>query len=84
MVVRERVHSARIGESLTVFDPALQQRLPGGGVLQEQLPEHQVVLGLLDQGVRHQAFLMAYSDAFFLACVALAMCAVAALLLRRT
>lgn len=82
MVVRERVHSARIGEAVTLFDPVLQQRLPGG-VLQEQLPEHQVVLDLLDQSVRHQAFLMAYSDAFFLACVALAACAVAALMLRR-
>ena len=83
VVVRERVHSARIGESVTLFDSALQQQLPGDGVLQEQLPEHQVVLSLLDQSVRHQAFLMAYSDAFFLACVALAACAVAALMLRR-
>lgn len=65
VVVRERVHSARIGESVTVFEPALQQRLPGGGMLDEQLPDHQVVLNLLDQGIRHQAFLMAYSDAFF-------------------
>ncbi len=52
--------------------------------LQEQWPEQQQVLGLLDQSVRHQAFLMAYSDAFYLACVALTLCAVAALLLRRT
>ncbi|MFO2466432.1 multidrug efflux MFS transporter [Pseudomonas sp. 15FMM2] len=84
VVVREQVHSARIGESVTIFAPAMQQHLPGAGVLEEQLPDHQQVLGLLDQGIRHQAFLMAYSDAFFLACVALLICAVAALLLRRT
>ena len=28
VVVRERVHSARIGEAVTLFDPVLQQRLP--------------------------------------------------------
>ncbi|MBJ2293667.1 multidrug efflux MFS transporter [Pseudomonas sp. MF5691] len=84
VVVREQVHSARIGESLSIFEPALQQYLPNGGLLQEQWPEQQQVLGLLDQSVRHQAFLMAYSDAFYLACVALTLCAVAALLLRRT
>ncbi|KAA6179512.1 multidrug efflux MFS transporter [Pseudomonas veronii] len=83
VVVRERVHAARINESVTVFDPALQQRLPGEGVLQAQLPDQQWALQILDQGIHHQAFLMAYSDAFYLACVALTLCAVAALMLRR-
>ncbi|GLO15662.1 hypothetical protein PPUJ20028_42470 [Pseudomonas putida] len=32
--------------------------------------------------IRREAYLMAYSDAFYLACLALAGCAVAALLLR--
>lgn len=83
VVVRERVHSARINESVTLFDSALQQRLPDAGVLQAQLPDHQATLQLLDQSIHHQAFLMAYSDAFYLACVALALCALAALMLRR-
>lgn len=80
--LRERFHSERLGESLTLFDGALQQRL-AGGMLQPQLPEHQRLLGLLDQNVREQAYLMAYSDAFFISCVALGICALASLLLRQ-
>ncbi|KAF1054687.1 MAG: Multidrug export protein EmrB [Stenotrophomonas maltophilia] len=79
--VRERFHSERIGESLTLFEPGLQQRLPEP-VLQAQLPDHQSVLGLLDATIRQQAYLLAYSDAFFIACVALLACAVASLALR--
>ncbi len=33
VVVRERVHSARIGESVTLFDRSLAAALAGGGVL---------------------------------------------------
>ena len=52
--------------------------------MQAQLPDQQWALQILDQGIHHQAFLMAYSDAFYLACVALTLCAVAALMLRRS
>lgn len=78
---RERFHSVRIGEGLTLFDGALQQRLPGG-MVDPQSPEVMQTLALIDRSVREQAYLMAYSDAFFLACVALLGCALAALLLR--
>ncbi|MDI9793249.1 hypothetical protein QM335_31275, partial [Pseudomonas aeruginosa] len=40
-------------------------------------------LALLDHGVRQQAYLMAYSDAFYLSCVALLACALASLMLRQ-
>lgn len=80
--LRERFHSERIGESLTVFDTALQQRLPTG-IVDAQSPDDLGVLALLDQSIRQQAYLMAYSDAFYVACVALAVCAVASLLLRQ-
>ena len=52
--LRERFHSERIGETLTIFDGALQQRL-GGGQVRIQLPEQQQALALLDHGVRQQA-----------------------------
>ncbi|CAM4031203.1 Multidrug export protein EmrB [Pseudomonas reidholzensis] len=78
---RERFHSARLGEHLTPFDSVLQQRLPDG-VADPQSPEVMQTLALLDSSVREQAYLMAYSDAFYLACLALLGCAVAALLLR--
>jgi DHA2 family multidrug resistance protein len=71
---RERFHSVRIGEGLTLFDGALQQRLPGG-MVDPQSPEVMQTLALIDRSVREQAYLMAYSDAFFLACVALLGCA---------
>jgi len=79
--VRERVHSERIGEALNVFAAPVQERL--GGLLDPSLPEQQQTLALMLASVRHQAYLMAYSDAFYVAFVALAGCAVAALLMRR-
>ncbi|MHC6225342.1 MDR family MFS transporter [Pseudomonas sp. X10] len=79
--VRERFHSVRVGEGLTQFDNALQQRLPDG-LLQPQLPEVMQTLALIDGSVREQAYLMAYSDAFYVSCVALLGCALASLLLR--
>ncbi|WP_213881653.1 MDR family MFS transporter [Pseudomonas sp. dw_358] len=78
---RERFHSARIIEPLSPFDPSLQERL--GGTLQTWLPAKQEQLELLARTVRREAFLMAYSDAFYLACIALIGCALAALLMRR-
>lgn len=47
-----------------------------------QSPEVMQALALIDRSVREQAYLMAYSDAFYLSCVALLGCAFAALLLR--
>ncbi|MNR11956.1 hypothetical protein D3C85_1282800 [compost metagenome] len=79
---RERFHSERIGEGLTMFDGALQQRLPDG-LVDVQSPAVMQTLSLIDHSVRQQAYLMAYSDAFYLACLALAVCALAALLLRQ-
>lgn len=80
--VRERFHSERIGESLSLFDAPFQERL-GGAMLDPTSTEHLVVLSLIDRSIRHQAFLMAYSDAFLLSCGALGCCALAALLLRQ-
>lgn len=83
---RERFHSERIGEQVTLFAPALQERVqgdPGGAfALNEWLPEQAETLARLGAHIRHEAFLMAYGDAFYLSFLALLACAVAALALR--
>ncbi|MFJ3054163.1 MDR family MFS transporter [Pseudomonas nitroreducens] len=83
---RERFHSERIGEQVDVFSPALQERLqnePGSAfAINEWLPTQAETLARLAAHVRHEAFLMAYGDAFYLSFIALLACAVAALALR--
>jgi len=46
------------------------------------LPHQQQVLEGIAGVIRREAYLMAYSDAFYVSCLALAGCAVAALALR--
>nr|WP_314480413.1 DHA2 family efflux MFS transporter permease subunit [uncultured Pseudomonas sp.] len=77
---RERMHSARIHEHVTVFEPQLQARLDPA--MQTWLAHPQQWLEGLSATIRREAYLMAYSDAFYLACLALLGCALAALLLR--
>ena len=66
---REQFHSLRIGESVTVFDPATRQRL-------DQLASHfasrgsdlvtasSQALAAVGNVIRREAFVMAYNDAF--------------------
>ena len=88
VAMRERFHSERVGESITLFSPALQERLhsgmdaAGGFVFNHLLPAQQVVLETLLRSVRREAYLMAYGDAFYVAFVALAVCGFAALAMR--
>ncbi|KPA94784.1 DHA2 family efflux MFS transporter permease subunit [Pseudomonas asplenii] len=81
VAMRERFHSERIGEGVNVFVPAVQERL--GPTVGDWLPDQQQALAMLGKTVQHQSWLMAYGDAFFVACVALLGCACAALLMRR-
>lgn len=78
--IRERMHSERIGESVTVFSQSVQARL--GAPLHSWLPDGQMALSQLAGTIRREAYLMAYSDAFWLACMALIGCAVATVLMR--
>lgn len=80
MATRERFHSERIHEQVTVFEPGMQERI--NQTVQSWLPHQQQLLEGLAATIRREAYLMAYSDAFYLACLALVGCAVAALLLR--
>lgn len=82
ITMREHLHSARIGESVSLFSAAAQTRL-------EQLTDHFLTLSgdpvaahqqaimALDHLVRRDAYVMAYNDCFFvLGCVLLGSIAV--------
>jgi DHA2 family multidrug resistance protein len=86
---REQLHSARIGESVSLFEPATQQRLEqltSAFVSQGRaaVEASQQAVAVVASVVRREALVMAYGDAFF--CIALIM-AVSVLLIwacRRT
>ncbi|WP_333783500.1 MULTISPECIES: hypothetical protein [Yersiniaceae] len=97
VVEREKLHAQRIGESVTSFAQATQERLvetvnrlshvhldhatalygAGAARLRQQ------ALGLIDQIVRRDALLQAYSDAFYIAGLAMLTCVLAGLFLRK-
>ena len=76
--VRERFHSERIGESVTVYSGAMQERIrqsaayfftEGSGSYLANMR----AIGVVDAEVRRQSFLFAYGDCFLiLGCVLLA------------
>jgi DHA2 family multidrug resistance protein len=76
--VRERFHSERIGESVTVFSSALQERIQNSAAFfmgQGSDPSSANMRSIIAIGgvVRRQAFFLAYSDSFLvLGCVLLA------------
>ena len=66
---REQVHSVHLGESITWFNPAAQQRLDqlAAGFVSsgcDAVTASQRALGVVQQIVRREAFVMAYNDAF--------------------
>ena len=69
--LREKLHSVRLGESVTVFNPAASERL---GALTQQFVARgaeaataaQQALGAIAGTVRHEAEVMAYADCFYL------------------
>lgn len=97
VVEREKLHAQRIGESVTSFAQATQERLVetvrmlshghldhaaalyGAGAARLRLQ----ALGLIDQIVRRDALLLAYSDAFYLAGLAMLACVLAGFFLRK-
>jgi DHA2 family multidrug resistance protein len=67
--VRERFHSERIGESVTIYSGAVQQRLQQSATYFESQGSDPYSAGLraigaVGNAVRRQAFLLAYSDCF--------------------
>ncbi|HJU49604.1 MAG TPA: EmrB/QacA family drug resistance transporter, partial [Pseudogulbenkiania sp.] len=82
ITLREHFHSARIGESVSLFSDTVQERL---GQLTGQFLAHsgdpvaaqQQAMVALDHLVRREAYVMAYTDSFFiLGCVLLGSIAV--------
>jgi MFS transporter, DHA2 family, multidrug resistance protein len=75
--VRERFHSARIGESVTIYSGAVQERLEQSATFfmsqgSDPSSAHMRAIGAIGGTVRRQAFLLAYSDCFLaLGCVLL-------------
>ena len=96
VVERQKLHAMRIGEAVSPFSAAFQERmamlarllsrvhvpradaLPGsstGGA-------HELALALVNQRVMREALLMAYSDTFLIAGVAMVGCTAAAFVLK--
>ena len=76
--VRERFHSERIGESVTVYSGAVQERMQHSATYflsqgSDPYSANSRAIGAIGGAVRRQAFLLAYSDCFLaLGCVLLA------------
>lgn len=76
--VRERFHSERIGESVTIYSVALQERMQQSAAYllsqgSDSFSANMRAIGAIGGAVRRQAFLLAYSDCFLvLGCVLLA------------
>ncbi|WP_414448515.1 MDR family MFS transporter [Burkholderia sp. 22PA0099] len=97
VVEREKLHAMRIGEAVTPFSAAYQERMaaltraidglhrarPQALPLDDTSGVHRLALALIDRHVTREALLMAYSDAFLLAGVAMLACAAGAFALRR-
>jgi DHA2 family multidrug resistance protein len=75
--VRERFHSFRIGESVTVYSGAVQERIQQSAAFfmsqgSDPYSANLRAIGAMGGAVRRQAFLLAYSDCFLvLGCVLL-------------
>jgi DHA2 family multidrug resistance protein len=75
--VRERFHSERIGESVTIYAGAVQQRLQHSAAFfmsqgSDPSSANMRAIGAMGGAVRRQAFFLAYSDCFLiLGCVLL-------------
>lgn len=97
VVEREKLHAHYIGESLNLFTQATQERwaalinvlaqrhLDMASALHSSAagPLRQQALALMDKVVHRDALLLAYSDGFLLAGLAMLLCVLAGFLLRR-
>jgi len=97
VVEREKLHALRIGEAVTPFSPALQERMALLARLlsrshreyADALPGHsfhgvhELALAVVNQRLAREALLMAYSDTFLIAGGAMLACMFGALILRR-
>jgi DHA2 family multidrug resistance protein len=76
---REHFHSARLGESISMYSAATQERLSqltsafiGGGM--DPATAAQQAIGAIDRIVRRESYVMAYNDGFLIIGVVLIAC----------
>ncbi|MEW6341892.1 MAG: DHA2 family efflux MFS transporter permease subunit [Paraburkholderia sp.] len=96
VVEREKLHAARIGEAITPFNGAFQERMidmvrvltgshvgRGDALAAAGLAgSREAALGIIDKVIGREALLMAYSDTFLVAGIAMLGCTLAAFALR--
>ena len=78
---REHFHSERLGESITNYSLAVQQRIDGltstftaAGV--DAVTAGNKAIGMIGNLVQREAYVMAYNDAFYVVCACLMACIV--------
>jgi DHA2 family multidrug resistance protein len=76
---REHLHSNRIGEAVSLYDPATQARLDAlaqnfAAKGADLAAAQDMALRALDNTVRRESFVMAYNDAFLILGIALFAC----------
>jgi DHA2 family multidrug resistance protein len=96
VVEREKLHASRIGEAITPFNGAFQERMIGMVRVLTQghvgradamaasglAGAREAALGIVDKLIGREALLMAYSDTFYVAGIAMLGCTLAAFALR--
>lgn len=88
LTIREHFHSAKLGEGVTIYSAATQQRLAAykAKLMTDGFDAYtasQKALAMLDQVVRKQAYLKAFNDCFMFVAVALCLSSVLILLCKK-
>ena len=97
VVEREKLHAARLGEAISPYSVTFRERLTDWvqmlghhGIGRHAAlhgkaaePLRQQALSLMDRELHHQALILAYSDAFLVAGLCIAICAGGSLILKR-
>ena len=85
---REQFHSARLGESISIYNPLTQQRIDqmtqyfvSRGA--DSYTAHQQAIASIANTVRQQAFVLAFNDCFYLMGIALLLSGIAIVFLRK-
>jgi DHA2 family multidrug resistance protein len=86
---REQFHSNRLGESISIYNPATQERInqltqyfANRGGVDLSTAENQAI-ATIDKIVRREAFVMAFNDCFYFIAIALLLSGIAILFLKK-
>ena len=86
--LREKFHSSRVGEAVSAYDPATQERLTQlqqffiGQGIDPSLAQDRAIASI-DAAIRQQAFILAYGDCFYFVGCALLLAGVAVLFIKK-